>query len=252
MKFFRIALVAFFLITFLTACESTYELMQADPIPPTSFLPHHELLQNQSATFPFNRFWHRPGTKWDRFKKIRIEPVNIEHMLKDGWWQKINEEKVFEMQKDCASIGEYMREAFIRELEKDPGNIPQVVETVDAETLVVKLALVQLVPTKAFFNSVGAVVGFFVPGASLINIVNAGCVGMEGKVIDGKTGEVLVMFTDREKDDVAIINLNDFTWYGHSRHIIDEWARQFSELAVAPDDADDIKKPFPISLITVN
>ncbi len=234
----------------LLGCETAYQVMEADPIPPTKFLPHPERLQRMEASFPFNRFWYKKDCDWQKYTKVKIDNVNISYMMAQDWWQKVSETKAAGMRNEAASLGVYMKNAFIREIMKSPKHALSLAETPDANTTIVQLALVQLVPTKAFFNAAGTVAGFFIPGASLVNVLNAGCIAMECKVLDGKTGEVILMFSSREEDAPALIDLRSLTWYGNAQNTIDNWAVHFAEMATKKN-ADNLQKEFPFSIIAV-
>lgn len=246
---FKIILLAPFFI-FSSGCETSYEVMNASPAPLSPFLPDSKKLVEQKASFPFNRLWYEKDIDWNRFKKIKIVPVDTAHIMEGSWWQNVNEAKISDMKKDIANTAEYMRNAFITAIKENPDCSLQVVDTADDETLELHLALIELVPTKAFFNAVGTTAGFFIPGASMINMINAGSVAMEAKITDHKTGRIVAMFTDRESDHGAIINLKDLRWYAHARGIIDEWACSFAELA-SSEDPEDVTRPFPFSFISL-
>ena len=246
----RPMIAAFIAAIFACSCESAYETMRADPLPPTAFLPHPELLEPQKASFPFNRMWYDKGVDWNRFTKLKFAMIDTNHMLSDNWWEKVSEANATKMREDVPELASYMRSAFIKRIKYKTSNQLSVTEGIDEHTAVVQLAIVQLVPTKAFFNAVGTTVGFFIPGASLVNIANSGSVAMECRIIDGKTGKLILMLSDREKDEMAIIDLNGYTWYGHAKEIIDEWAKGFAELAVAKNSTN-IKKDFPINIISL-
>ncbi len=232
-----------------TGCESAYNAAKAKPAAVTSFITNADILRPQRATFPFDRFWFDKDHNWTRYKRIKIEPVNTTHLLSDDWWAQVNEQKVFAMKKDVAGVATYMRDAFVRALATDPKSSLRVVDIADEETLVLKLALVELIPTKAFFNIAGTVAGYFIPGANLVNTINAGTVAMEGVLADATTGNTVAMFTSREKDDMsAFINTNDFTWYGHAKKIINNWAKKFVEIT-ATSDPSGVRKPFPFTII---
>lgn len=235
---------------FMPGCETAYDVTNADPVPVTSFLPSHQLLKIQKASFPFRRFWYNKNIDWNRFTKIKIEPVDISHMLADTWWQQVNPGKIGSMKEDAVQIAAYMRNEFIYAIQQDPLCDLQVTDTVDSQTLVLRLAIVKLVPTKAYLDAAGTVAGFLIPGASLVNILNHGTVSMEGMLIDGGDRRIVAMFTDTEKDESAIIDIAGLTWYSHARNIIKNWAKEFTELAET-EDTQKIKKPFPFTLIAI-
>jgi hypothetical protein len=224
--------------------------MSADPIPPTAFIQNPSLLRDQKASFPFNRMWYDKDVDWLRITKLKFAQVDTSHMLEDSWWQSVNETNAVKMKEDVPMLANYMRDEFILQMRRIANNEFAVTDRVDERTAVVQLALVQLVPTKAFFNAVGTTVGFFIPGASLVNMANSGCIAMECKVVDGKTGKVIAMLTDRRKDKSAIIDINGLTWYGHAKEIIQDWAEGFAKISVATD-ASSVKREFPISIISL-
>ncbi len=235
----------------LCGCESAYQELDADPLPPTSFLPDHQLLVRQNPAFPFQSLWYRQGVDWQRFKKIKIDKVDTSHMLASNWWQSVNEANVGSMRAEAEQIGQYMRNAFIREIISDPLHSFVITDSVDSETVVVQLALVQLVPTKAFFNAVATTAGIFIPGAGLLSMGDAGCVAMECKIVDGRDGHLLAMLADREKDRAILISADNYTWYGHSKDIIDVWAKDFAEMAVHRSAKRMPRKEFPITIISI-
>jgi hypothetical protein len=79
--------------------------------------------------------------------------------------------------------------------------------------LVLELALVELVPSKAFWNVGAGAAGFIVPGASLLSLAGAGSIAIEVRARDGANQQVIEMlekieaeggdaqkFVDRAKD----------------------------------------------------
>lgn len=250
MKYSVVIMSVLAAVFFLAGCESAYEVTNADPSPVTNFLPDHQLLKEQKASFPFRRFWYDRKIDWNRFTKIKIEPVNISYMLSDTWWQQVNPGKAGSMREDAVQIASFMQNAFVNAIQQDPCCNLSVTDTVDSQTIVVRLAIVKLVPTKAYLDAAGTVAGFLIPGASLVNILNHGTVAMEGMIIDGGDNRIVAMFTDTEKDESAIIDINGLTWYGHARGIINNWAKEFADLSET-NDPEKLKKPFPFTLISI-
>ena len=228
-------------------CSSMYDLMQADPAPVTKFTPSPEKLETKPATFPFDRFWYEKDVDWNRYNKIKILPVDTSNLLEDSLWQSLNSDYLF-ADKEVKKIAEYMRKKFIEELKAAKKSGLTVTDTVDNKTLVLQLSLTQLVPTKAALNATWTTVGIIVPFASTANILNSGCVAFEGQIKDGGTGKVLAMFTDREKDAGAVINIRDYSYYAGAYGTIDRWAKSFAEMTEA-EDANKVEKPFPFYFI---
>jgi hypothetical protein len=227
-------------------CGTAREWMRADPAPVSTFLPDPERLVPQKAAFPFDRLWYDRKIDWERFKKIKVAHVDVSHIFKDSAWDIVNEEYIAGLKKDTDALAVYMRGAFIKAIRDNPKCGLEVTDTVDSGTVVLHLAITQLVPTKAAFNVMCTAADFFIPGASLLTMANAGCIAMEGKITDGKTDSVIAMFTDREKDKAAFINLGSFTWYGNAYSITDDWAKEFAKLA---EEGEKAEKPFPFSFI---
>ena len=66
------------------------------------------------------------------------------------------------------------------------------------------------------------------------NRAEHGYVAIEGRVRDGETGEIVVMFADRETAKMRILDIQSLHWYGHAFEIFDEWAAQLVEVANRP------------------
>ena len=120
------------------------------------------------------------------------------------------------------------------ELNKNPVVHHEVVNSPKHRTMILEMALVELVPTKAFMRSVMDVFGLLIPGAQVLGLTGSGSVAIEGRIRDADTGEVIFKFADRQQDKTAIISAQDFTWHGHAKEIIDDWAKEFVELYDTP------------------
>ena len=136
--------------------------------------------------------------------------------------------------------------AFEKAVTDDPEQRFELVESATVETEILELALIQVVPGKAFFNAASKVGGFFAPGVGAGGMLGQASVAIEGRVRDGATNEIVCMFADREKAKAALIHLEDYSWYGNVHGIIDEWAKQWIEINTSPDPVHDVKdtKPF--------
>jgi hypothetical protein len=137
---------------------------------------------------------------------------------------------------DIEEMAQYLRERFVRELEKWPKSEIKVLDynPQSSDTVVLELAIVELVPTASAQNAAASVAGLFVPGGGLLGIGASGSIAIEGRITDSATGEILVEFADRAKDKAAPVDLAGFKWYSRSKENIDDWAKQFAELAHTP------------------
>jgi hypothetical protein len=96
--------------------------------------------------------------------------------------------------------------------------------------LVVELALVELVPSKAFWNAAASAAGFAIPGAGYLSMAGRGSIAIEGRAKDGGNNATIATFKDRRTDKVAPVNLGQYTWYHGAETNIKDWATEFAEL----------------------
>jgi hypothetical protein len=149
---------------------------------------------------------------------------------------------------DPRHIADYMRQAFIMAVENDPKKRFKVVEKPGANTLILEMAIVQVVPSKAELQALSLVpVGFFgligtgvmAGGSALTHSEDQGkgVIAMEGRTRDAASGEVVWMFADREHPPTAIVDIKSLFRWEPAKPICDGWARQFIELENAPHGA---------------
>jgi hypothetical protein len=167
----------------------------------TAFLPQHKLLVEQQPEFPFYYFWEKKNIDWSKYNSVYVAPVNTDYLLKDNWWEKVNTQTLDKVKKDIPELSKYMREKFIAALTdvQARGNF-KMVDVPGPGTITVELALTKLVPTKAELNYLGTGASIFIPGAGLAaSMASGGSVSIECKAVDSQTGDLLMMFADREK-----------------------------------------------------
>jgi hypothetical protein len=113
------------------------------------------------------------------------------------------------------------------------------------DTLILEMAVVQLVPSKAELQALSLVpVGFvgtiatgvMAGGGALTGSEDQGkgVVAMEGRARDGASGNIVCMFADREHPPTAIVDLKALSWWEPAKPICDRWARQFVEFQTSP------------------
>ena len=234
----------------LTGCKTFYEAARPDPPQLTAFLPKKNLLVEQPPEFPFYYFWEKKNIDWSKYNSVYVAPVNTDYLLKDNWWEKVNTQTLDKVKKDIPELSKYMREKFIAALTdvQARGNF-KMVDVPGPGTITVELALTKLVPTKAELNYLGTGASIFIPGAGLAaSLASGGSVSIECKAVDSQTGDLLMMFADREEDPAAVVNIAGFTWYNAAKSNIDMWARQTAAMAVV-SRLDDMRRDFPFQLI---
>jgi hypothetical protein len=221
-------------LTFLVGCK-------AAEAPNSAFNPNPELMSKDN-TLPFQRsYW---DNKYDPniYHEIFIAPVNTDFVLAQGFWEKSNLANLDKenIKKDIASLADYTQQSFTRVFRDDPNHRFTVVDAAGPNTLILELALVQVVPSGVVWNAIGcvsfapAVVGTAAGAASKSQDVGKGVVAIEGRTRDGRTGEIIGMFADCEHPKSAILDLKAINCWAPAKVIIDDWSRQLVAVANRP------------------
>ena len=185
----------------------------------------------------------------DYYTSVVVAPVNTAHLQRSAsWWKQQSGKTQASVRRDVERIAISMRKDFRDSLDSHPHERLELVDKAGPKTLVVELALVELTPSKVYWNTAATAAGFVAPGASLLMAAGRGTIAMEGKIKDGKTGKVIGTFKDKESDKFAPINLRNYAWYGGADRTINEWAKQFAELLNSPAGTV-IKDSSPVTLM---
>jgi hypothetical protein len=182
------------------------------------------------------------------FAEIYIAPVNTDYIMPSDFWESLCFDDLFkqDVNKNINMLAEYLRCAFIKACENDPTHKFKVVDHPGPNTLILEMAITQLVPSKAWLNAMELVpVGYYwliavgiqisVPEIAHSEDQGKGVIAMEARTRDGQTGQVVSMFADREHPPQAIIDIKSLFWWEPAKPICDAWARQFIQLQTQPD-----------------
>jgi len=217
---------------------------KATEAPSSGFLPQSELMQRDQST-PFHHTWWNRRFDHRAYTELLVAPVNTDYLMAESFWEKASVANISaeQVKKDIAAIAEYTRAAFVKAANDDLNHRFKVVQEASPKTLILELALVQVVPSKAALNALGYVT--WIP--TVVTVVGSagtqsedtgkGVVAIEGRIRDGATGEIIGMFADREHPKTAIVDLKALNWWAPARLIIDEWAKQLVGLANRPPGA---------------
>ena len=224
-------------------------MFKAKPAPPSGFLQNEEASDNmvKLERYPFHRAWLSNDWKENRYqyKNIIVAPINTSHLMEMEWFKAQIFKTKQMIKKDSVEIARYfedkLKDAIVTK-EKHPFSI---VTSPQAKTIRLEIAIVELVPSKAWWNATASAAGFVIPGAGFLTTLGKGEIAIEARITDAQSGKTLALFADREADKSAPINIAQYTWYQHTKNNIDDWVDQFAELHDTPfDQVVTDSKPF--------
>ena len=214
---------------------------RATEAPTSAFDPNAELMTKNEA-LPFHRSYWNKNYDAKNYTEIMIAPVNTDYLAAQSFWEKMNVANAVPGQdkKDIAAIAEYTRQSFTRAFADDPRHRFNVVNKAGPKTLILEVAITQLVPSKAVLNAIGyitwipTVVSMTGSVATDSQDTGKGAIAIEGRVRDGGSGEIIGMFADREHPSTAIIDVKALNWWAPAKTIINDWAQQLVAVANRP------------------
>jgi uncharacterized protein DUF3313 len=224
-------------------CATTNKVLKASPAPDSGFLENAEEMKENRERAPFNRVWVDPAFSASNYQSILVAPVNTDYALKESTWAKTNVRRLVtkDIKQDFAMISGEFHGIVVQRFTDSKQNRFAIVDAPTDDTMILELAITQLVPGKAFLGTIGlaswaapAPVG--VPVGMAAAYAQSGWMAIEGRVRDMKTGKVMAMFADREQSKTRVIDLEALTWYGNARESMSDWADQLVLLANTPKD----------------
>lgn len=210
---------------------------RAKALPDSGFLDKPELVKPDSK-LPFNAAWIKDDANLLGYKKVYIAPVDTTHLLKLDWWQRAAIAPG-DQQQWAQDLAKYFQDKMKEQFTDGDDNKYQVVDTPDDETLIVELAIVEVVPTKVWLNAIGY---------ALLGAVDQGETGFEGRLRDGKTKQVIAEFKDHEYGQFDVVSVRDLEWAGHSRHTIRVWTDQLEQTCNLPPEGA-VSAMSPVTLL---
>lgn len=194
----------------------------ADP----AFLKH-------DPNIPFDKFWRKPGVDWKNYDKIYIAEVNTDYMLKTTDWQKAQLKE--QIEKDARKLSEHAHDSIVNAFRDDPNHRFRIVDVPghDPHTLVFEIALIQVVPSKVLLNALGYAPFFVGTGITVVRTIanDKSFAAFEARVSDADTGKYVIFAADREAQQYAPVDVRGLTWYSDAEGIMDEWSKEFVEIA---------------------
>ena len=219
---------------------------RAKPAPDSRFLRNPQLMR-ADTNVPFNRLYVNPEFRDTHLTDVYVAPVNTDYVMAENIWEMATLANVNkgDVQRNVTLLADYMRNAFIKAFQHDPKRRFKVVDKPGPDTLILEMAIVQLVPSKSELQALSLVpVGFIgligtgvmAGGSALAHSEDQGkgVIAMEGRTRDGASGEVVCMFADRQHPPAAIVDLKALFWWEPAKPICDGWAKQFVQFQTSP------------------
>jgi len=186
---------------------------RASVAPDAGFVPQPELLHSDK-NLPFDAVWLQDGIDLHTYKKVYVAPVDTTQLLKLYWWERANIVPGDQKQQADKLAG-YFRDAAVKSFTDDESRSFEVIDAPVPDALLVELALVEVVLTKVWLNTLGY---------ALAGGLSQGTTAFEGRLRDGNSQRVIGEFKDREFGQLDLVSINDLTWYRHSEHTIRVWS----------------------------
>jgi hypothetical protein len=252
-KSFRFFAPLYIIASLLSGCASvqsdTNEMKNAvvTPAPDAGFIKHPEL-QSKRAELPFQKVWVKPGFNMKKYRYLVVAPVDTQHMLQMDWLHDLSSANlVGNVKKDFADLALYFHDQVVKEFKEDPNHRVQIID--DSEkpkhaALILELALIEIDPSQPVLHAAG----WLTPGGgTAAGVVNQRRAAFEGRLRDLQTGKVVATFADRDMQDADPLDLTRLTWYGPAKGIMDQWAKQFVQIAnMKPGEM--VTDPIPFTL----
>jgi len=237
-----------------TPMEKFHSRTRAKAIPPSDYLPNHELLEKQANHFPFHYFYLKK--KVSDYRYVYIAPVDATRIIVSKGWSQVQKKAIEATGKNLDKLCDFTRKAFeqaFRKQMKEMGVTDRLVVTDRKDqpsTLIIEPAFIAIAPTKAELNVIGTTASFFVLGADVVaGLLASGSVDMECRIRDAQTGEILSMFADTEGDPNALLPVSGYSWTAATRINVKEIARHTAVLLSA-EDYREIRRKFPVKIIS--
>jgi hypothetical protein len=239
----------------LASCATTEkveeEVLAASPAPDAGFLEGAEKMTPHPDRSPFDRAWLAPGFSYKNYSKMYVAHVDTHHVLNMSIWEQINIRSI-DVKQDISDLAVELHDKVEKAFGDDPTHHFEVLKDpakIDEKTLVVQLALVEVVPNKAALGVLAtaawaAPVAVGIPVGTIAAFTDQGSISFEGRARDGRTGEVVAMCADREIGPMRVVDVRSMTWYGNAHEIIDGWANQLVELSNTSPDVKVEHSPY--------
>jgi hypothetical protein len=210
-SFFTLSLAVFSL----TGC-ATKEAPSAGFINPN--------FRSNRPDIPFQKVWIKPGLDFKQYRSIYVVPVSTAYVMKAESWKAVG--KHDDVKKDLREAAAYMRSTFISAFKENAANRFSIMSKPTPGGFSLEMALVELVPNSPAMKT-ASLIPLYGLAATAVDNANPNTVAFEARLIDAKTGEVVMTFGDRRREKGNIVSVKNFTYYSYAYTLMDDWAKEF-------------------------
>jgi hypothetical protein len=212
--------------------SNTAKAVWVNPAPDAGFIEQTDRQVNK-ADLPFHKVWIKPGFDINKYKELVVAPVNTQYMQQMSWLHRLSSANwLRDVERDIAELALYFHDQVVKDFRTDPNHRFQVIEypaQPKQPALRLELALIEINPSKPVLHAISWAGPIGTSAAA--GVVNQRRAAFEGRLRDLQTGEVVATFADRDMQDVGPIDLTRLTWYGPAKGIMDQWSKQFVQIA---------------------
>jgi len=216
----------------INSVSNSAKALVVKPAPDAGFVAQPDRQVNP-ADLPFHKVWIKPGFDMNNFHELVVAPVNTQYMQEMSWLHRMSTATwVSDVKKDIETLALYFHDRVVKDFKTDPKRRFQVVESSAQHkqpALRLELALIEINPSTPVLHALSWAAPYGTGAA--VGVVNQRRAAFEGRLRDLQTGEVVATFADRDMQDIGPIDLTRLTWYGPARGIMNQWAKQFVQIA---------------------
>lgn len=205
--------------------------LMVQPAPDAGFI-EQPYRQSKPTDLPFQKVWIKPGFDAGNYQQLVVTPVDTQYMLKMDWLHSMSSASwLGGVKKDINELAQYFHGQVVTDFNNDPKQRFQVVDPGQATqaALSLELALIEIAPSMPVMHALSWAGP---PGTgTAAGTINQRRAAFEGRLRDLQTGEIIATFADRDTQDAGPLDLTRLTWYGPAKGIMDQWAKQFVQIA---------------------
>jgi hypothetical protein len=182
------------------------------------------------ADIPFLHAWIAPQETPIPYSSIYVKPVRADLIPKDMWLRSrglaVSSEEEFK--KDADIIARYFRIRLLSELKATSSKRFTVVDTPDDRSLVLEIAITELVLSEPIIRAAALAVPF--PGVDLaLSTITDPHVSFAARFTSPDGKKLIATAADRRFPPIRLIDLNKLRARSSAREIIAHWARQLAQ-----------------------